>query len=118
MDAGAFAVVQRWLDARERLPGVTARCPVFCTLDGQPMQTAYVRALLPRLAARAGITKRVHAHGLRHSHAADLAREGLEMPLISAQLGHRNIATTDRYLRHIQPTALLAAVRGRAWPVG
>jgi len=33
-------------------------------------------ALMPRLARRAGIEKRVHAHGLRHTHAAELALEG------------------------------------------
>jgi site-specific recombinase XerD len=36
----------------------------------------YVRQLLPRLARRAGIEKRVHAHGLRHTHALDLVTAG------------------------------------------
>ena len=44
------------------------------------------RALLPRLAEKAGIEKRVHAHALRH--AAELAREGTPTNLIQAQLGH------------------------------
>ncbi len=46
----------------------------------------YVRALLPRLARKAGVEKRVHAHGLRHSHAAELAVEGFPVNLVQAQL--------------------------------
>ncbi len=81
------------------------------------MKDAYVRALLPRLARKAGVEKRVHAHGLRHSHAAELAAEGLPTNLVQAQLGHSSLATTDRYLRHIAPQQLIDAVRRRAWAV-
>ena len=46
------------------------------------MASAYVRGLMPRLARRAGIEKRVHPRGLRHTHAAELAFEGLPMNAI------------------------------------
>ena len=72
-----------------------------------------MRAHLPRLARKAG----VHAHGLRHSHAAELAAEGFPVNLVQAQLGHASLATTDRYLRHIAPQQLNDAVRGRAWDI-
>lgn len=91
--------------------GLDGRQRVFCTLSGAPLKDAYVRALLPRLARKAGVEKRVHAHGLRHSHAAELAAEGLPMNLVQAQLGHSSLATTDRYLRHIAPQQLIDAVR-------
>ncbi len=87
LDPTAFAVIDRWLDRRSSL-GINSRALLFCTLDGKPLATAYVRALLPRLAKRAGIEKRVHAHGLRHTHAAELAREGVPVNMIQAQLGH------------------------------
>ena len=74
-----------------------------------------MRALMPRLARRAGIEKRVHAHGLRHTHAAELALEGQPMNLIQAQLGHSSLATTSRYLAHIAPAQLIEAMRVRAW---
>ena len=61
LDEGGWAIVQRWLDRRKEL-GITLRRHVFCTLDGRPLQKAYVRALLPRLGRRAGIEKRVHSH--------------------------------------------------------
>jgi integrase len=59
-------------------------------------QTPYIRALLPRLAGEAGIEKRVHAHGLHHTHGAELAREGVPMNVIQTQLGHSNLGTTSR----------------------
>ena len=76
MDPAAFGLLERWLDKRRSL-GLPARRPIFCTLRGEPIDSSYVRRLLPRLAARAGIEKRVHAHGLRHAHAAELAAKGL-----------------------------------------
>lgn len=114
LDPGAFAVLERWLEVRQRR-GIGPRRPIFCTLAGEQLDPSYVRKVLPRLAARAGITKRVHPHGLRHTHAAELAAEGKPVNLIQAQLGHESLATTDRYLRHISPQQLLEAMRGRAW---
>ncbi len=114
LDPGAFAVLARWLERRRAL-GLTGRQPLFCTLDGRPLKSSYVRTLLPRLAAKAGLEKRVHAHGLRHTHAAELAREGTPANLIQAQLGHNSLATTDRYLRHIAPQQLVDAMRAREW---
>jgi site-specific recombinase XerD len=114
MDPAAFALLERWLDKRRAL-GLSGRRPIFCTLKGEPLDSSYVRRLLPRLAARAGIEKRVHAHGLRHAHAAELAAEGLPVNVVQQQLGHGSLATTDRYLRHIAPRERVAAMQAREW---
>jgi hypothetical protein len=37
---------------------------LFCTLSGSTSSIGYVRIVLTRLARKAGIEKRVHAHGL------------------------------------------------------
>ena len=66
----AFTVLEGWLDRRERLRLAT-ESPLFCTLSGRPLQPAYLRALFPRLARKAGIAKRVHAKGLRHGTPPD-----------------------------------------------
>ncbi len=71
--------------------------------------------MLKRLVFRAGIEKRVHAHGFRHTHAAQLRAEGVDIAIISRQLGHASINTTARYLDHIAPQAVIEAMRGRAW---
>ncbi len=114
LDPGAFAVLERWMDRRREL-GLNGRYAIFCTLQGQPLKSAYIRALLPRLAAKAGIEKRVHAHGLRHTHAAELARERTPVNLISKQLGHSGVGVTARYLDHIAPEEVVAAMQAREW---
>jgi len=116
MDPAAFALLERWLDKRRAL-GLSGRRPIFCTLRGEPLDSSYVRRLLPRLAVKAGIEKRVHAHGLRHAHAAELAAEGLPVNVVQQQLGHGSLATTDRYLRHIAPRERVEAMRAREWAV-
>ena len=55
LDAGAWAILQLWLD-RRAAAGINGRSPVFCTLKGKPVKSAYVRTLLPRLAARPAST--------------------------------------------------------------
>jgi integrase len=75
----------------------------------------YVRRMLPDLAAKAGIDKRVHAHGLRHTHAAELRTEGVDIGIISKQLGHHSISTTAHYLDHIAPHSVLTAIQKRSW---
>jgi site-specific recombinase XerD len=124
LDPGASAIIERWLDARSNInldrtgrthgsPG--GRHPIFCTLRGEPMADAYIRVMLKRLAARAGIDKRVHAHGIRHTHAAQLRAEGVDIAIISRQLGHASITTTARYLDHLAPRAVIEAMRKRTW---
>ncbi len=114
IDPAAGAILERWLDARAGA-GMNGRHPLFCTLGGARMGDAYIRVLLPRLGRRAGIEKRVHAHGLRHTHAAQLRVEGVDIGIISKQLGHASIATTARYLDHIAPQQVIETMRQRTW---
>lgn len=114
LDAGAWAILQLWLDRRSSL-GLDGRKPVFCTLKGSRMQRSYVNTMLKRLAAKAGIEKRLHAHALRHSHACELAQENVPIPMIAQQLGHSNVATTSRYLDHIAPHARCERMWNREW---
>jgi site-specific recombinase XerD len=71
--------------------------------------------MVKRRAARAEITKRVHPHALRHTHAAELVAEGVPVNVIQKQLGHVSLATTDVYLRHIAPADVIAMGRQREW---
>jgi site-specific recombinase XerD len=114
LDPGAMALVQRWTETRAKR-GINSRAPLICTLTGTPVQPAYVRALMPRLALKAGINKRVHPHALRHAHAAQLAAEGVAINIIQKQLGHTNAATTSRYLDHIAPREVIETMKKREW---
>ena len=114
LDEGAWALLELWLQCRQKI-GLAARHPLFCTLKGEPLLPSYCRSLLARLARKAGIEKRVHPHGLRHTGAAELRAEGVDIGIISKQLGHSSIATTARYLDHVCLAAVIAAMRSRDW---
>jgi integrase len=52
---------------------------------------------------------------LWHTHAAQLREEGLDIGVISKQLGHSAISTTARYLDHIAPLMVIQAIAHRSW---
>jgi site-specific recombinase XerD len=110
----ACTYVQRWFDARRRL-GLARRQHLFCTLKGAAVDPRYVRFALNRAAARAGVDKRVHPHGLRHTHAVGLVEQGVPVHEIRDQLGHASLATTDVYLRRIAPKDRLKRISKVAW---
>lgn len=97
--AKADDALARWLDTRKAL-GIT-RGPLFCTLDGGPVSAEYVRGMLNRLAGKAGLEKRVHPHGMRHTFAVELEAAGMPVTTISKLLGHSSVAVTARYLDHM-----------------
>lgn len=86
----------------------TGRHPLFSTLKGEPLWDSYVRTLCKRLAAKAGIEKRVHPHGLRHGWALAQVQNGTSLNAIQQLLGHRSLHTTSVYLQHIAPAAAVA----------
>lgn len=116
IDPWAAGHLDRWMDRRCQV-GLTGRHRVFAAYEvgkvGQPLDPRYVRLALARLKRRAGIAKRVHPHGLRHSLAFDLAQQGVPMHAIQAQLRHASLAHTDRYVRHLLPAEVIALMRQR-----
>jgi len=71
---------------------------------------------LPGCAA-GGIAPPVRLHEPRHSHASWLLAGGADLQVVKERLGHRSIATTEKYL-HTLPdadeTALAALDRVRS----
>jgi len=114
MDEAGFAILDHWMDARKKL-GINGSAPVFCTLRGKPIHQSQIREFFARLGRKAGIERRIHAHGLRHTFAAELAKENTPINVISQALGHSSSATTARYIDHIAPTKVLDTMRQREW---
>lgn len=119
LDPAAGAMLERWQLERSRL-GIGSGKHYFCVIShpnaGDQMNSSYVRELCKRLGEIAGIEKRVHPHGFRHTYASYLLDQGVPVEHISIMLGHNSIATTVRYLRHVNPRKSLEAVRAVPWP--
>jgi integrase/recombinase XerD len=68
-------------------------------LPGQPITRFAVACACEKARRRAGITKPVTPHSLRHAFAVHLLETGTDVRTIQLLLGHRNLTTTARYLR-------------------
>jgi integrase/recombinase XerD len=64
---------------------------------GRPLHRATVLRACRLIARRAGLTKRVTVHTLRHSFATHLLEADVDLRTIQALLGHRSLRTTALY---------------------
>jgi integrase/recombinase XerD len=70
---------------------------VFLNYKGNPLSRVMIFKIIKTLAAKAGITKNVHPHTLRHSFATHLLDGGADLRAIQEMLGHESITTTEIY---------------------
>lgn len=63
-----------------------------------PITAKAIEHSIKRLACRAGIGRRAHAHAFRHAFATELLRGGADLRVVQELLGHRSISSTAVYL--------------------
>lgn len=74
----------------------------------RPMDSSDAWRMVRRTAKRAGITRRVSPHTLRHSYATHLLDAGTDLRTIQLLLGHQSLKTTSLYV-HVSQAKLNAA---------
>jgi integrase/recombinase XerD len=70
---------------------------VLLNARGEPLSRVGAWGVVKRAAKRAGITKRVTPHTLRHSFATHLLEGGADLRAVQEMLGHADLSTTQIY---------------------
>ena len=111
VDSRATLYYQQWMKHRGVHLG-----PLFCNRNGKRITSQYFGRSLKSIARRAGIEKRVHAHGIRHSFAHDFYYERKDLGELSGALGHRKVKTTLIYCQDIGCNPrVIEAMAEREW---
>lgn len=78
---------------------VAGGCQDFLFLNnrGKPLTRVMIFTIIKELAVKAGITKTISPHTLRHSFATHLLQGGANIRQVQEMLGHSSLATTQIY---------------------
>ncbi len=74
-----------------------SKSKVLLNARGQPLSRVGAWGIVRRATQRAGITKRVTPHTLRHSFATHLLEGGADLRAVQEMLGHADLSTTQIY---------------------
>lgn len=96
LDEDLMGLINKWLLTRPH-----HSLYLFTTLKGERLKDRYLREMVKRLARKAGLNKDVHPHLLRSTFAVQLIRETNDIRLAQNALGHRDISTTQAYVKHL-----------------
>ncbi len=91
------ALVKYIEDSRVGLSGESDY--LFVNMKGDPMSRQGFWKLIKAYAKRAGITKDITPHMIRHSFASHLVSGGADLKAVQEMLGHSDISTTQIYLQ-------------------
>lgn len=124
LDPATREALAAWMTRRETLGWDGRKAYLFGVFYGRdaagrahrgggPLDTSYLRRLLPKLAAAAKLEKPVTPHLLRHTRAREWSDRGFPVADIQHALGHKSLATTSIYLARLAPAGMGAAQHGR-----
>lgn len=85
---------------------------LFTNCNGRPMSRQGFWKIVKFYGDKAGIKADITPHSLRHSFAAHLLRNGADIHVVQAMLGHSDMATTQMYMNYAQKEAVRRAYTG------
>jgi len=83
--------------SRSRITEKVSSGILFLSNRGLPIKRETLWHIVKKYAKRAGITKKVSPHTLRHSFATHLLEGGADLRVVQELLGHSDISTTQIY---------------------
>jgi integrase/recombinase XerD len=101
-------------DGRSRLTRQGSTPWLFVNWRGGPLSRVGVWKLLKTYGLKAGITREISPHVLRHSFATHLLERGADLRAIQVMLGHADLSTTQIYTHVLE--ARLRAVYDKYHP--
>ncbi|MFC1809370.1 site-specific tyrosine recombinase XerD [Candidatus Omnitrophota bacterium] len=94
----AIDALNRYLKIRPKLISSEKKCDVlFISKKGAGFTRKGLHDLIKRYGKRAGITKNISPHTIRHSFATHLLEGGVDLRIVQELLGHSDISTTQIY---------------------
>jgi len=94
----AVEALNRFIEAgRPKLVTPKSPAAVFLTKRGTPFAAVTLWLRIKNRVRRAGVTRNITPHMLRHSFATHLLEHGADLRVIQELLGHANISTTEIY---------------------
>lgn len=96
--------------------GKEPRDPVFASDMGKEWRRQHA-SLFKRAVERAGLPTDFVFHGLRHTYASDLVRQGVPLDVVARQLGHADTRTVANTYGHLAEAFREEMIRSRFTPV-
>ncbi|MGI8976319.1 MAG: tyrosine-type recombinase/integrase [Thermomicrobiales bacterium] len=93
---------KQWLERKLAAETWADHDLIICTGKGTPVNPGNVRKHFDAVVRRAGL-RRITPHGLRHTHATMLLKQGVPAKIVSERLGHASIGITLDTYSHVLP---------------
>lgn len=108
--------LEKYLQVRPHLVPDNGETALFLSDRKQRIRVRSVQALIERYSQKAGITRPVTPHLLRHSSATQLVNMGTPLAVVQAICGHASSLTTERYI-HVNGGQRRKAIDelGKSW---